>query len=285
MRILLVSHRFPPDHRAGTELYGARLAAGLRERGHEVRVICAEKEISAVDRSVRQREHDGVQVTEIVNNLQYESFRETWDSPEIAARFDEVLAGFLSEGWRPDVCHFQHFMYLGVGCIEACAKRSLPVLLTLHDYWLQCARMGQRRHADETLCDTLDARRCGGCLVDFKWRQTPLEARVGTAIAKLRQVIGVDLGPLATGAARRTSAAQVKLRGTELIEELPEARELTREVELREAELRSRLRKAVSLFTSPSAFLKERFVEWGIGNEEILHLPTGIDFTAPAGER
>jgi hypothetical protein len=42
MRLLLVSHFFPPHHAAGTEIYTLGLAKALRQNGHEVEVLCAE---------------------------------------------------------------------------------------------------------------------------------------------------------------------------------------------------------------------------------------------------
>ena len=41
MKILLVSHRYPPEHSAGTEVYTANLARALVERGHHVEVFTA----------------------------------------------------------------------------------------------------------------------------------------------------------------------------------------------------------------------------------------------------
>ena len=75
VRVLLVSHRYPPANTAGTEVYTAEVAARLRERGEEVEVFCAEKAIGEPDRSVRVREHEGVRVHEFVNNLHLSGLR------------------------------------------------------------------------------------------------------------------------------------------------------------------------------------------------------------------
>ena len=77
VRVLLMSHRYPPANSAGTEVYTAEVAAQLRARGDEVEVFCAEKAIGEPDRSVRVREHEGVRVHEFVNNLHLSSLRET----------------------------------------------------------------------------------------------------------------------------------------------------------------------------------------------------------------
>jgi glycosyltransferase involved in cell wall biosynthesis len=268
MRILLVSHRYPPRHAAGAEAYAARLARELVRRGHAVRVFAAEKDVGRRDLSLAEREHEGVAVTELVNNLYHERFRETWDRPAVDRLFDELL-----ERWRPDVVHVQHLMYLSIGCAEAAARRGIPVVFTLHDFWLQCPRFGQRLHPDGTVCAPIDFTRCGGCLTSFKHAQSQLQRRTGKALAALRGATGLDL----TGAAR---GAEKLLRPppSQAAEPAPEdAAAMAREAAERDEAMRSRLVPAVDLFLSPSRFLLERLVEWGVPAERIRHVRAGID--------
>ena len=137
VKILLVSHRYPPEGTAGTEVYTADLAAALVRSGHEVHVFAAKKDVSLEDLTLASRTANGVTVHELVNNLFYDDFRHTWDHPRIEAIFEELL-GRLD----PDVLHVQHLLYLSVGCVEAAARRDVPIAFTLHDYWLQCPRFG-----------------------------------------------------------------------------------------------------------------------------------------------
>src|SRR5262249_34724491 len=158
-----VSHRFPPEGAAGTETYTANLGAGLSRRGHAVSVFAAAKDIGSPDLSVRLRDHEGIPVEEVVNNLFHREFRETWDHPRIDAIFGARL-----DRERPDIVHVQHLLYLSAGCVEAARSRGIPVVFTLHDYWLQCPRFGQRLHPDGAVCDRIDFGRCGTCLPSFK---------------------------------------------------------------------------------------------------------------------
>ena len=265
MKVLLVSHNYPPAHRGGTELYTAQLARGLRERGHEVVVFCAEKDIARAHLSLHHREHEGVRVHELVNNLHLEDFRETWDLPAVDALFEGVLAHEA-----PDLVHFQHLLYLSIGCVEAAARRGLPVAFTLHDYWLQCPRFGQRVHADGSICHTIDEERCSGCLGSLRFKNSPLEQRVAGWISSLREKSGLDLA----GAARR---AGDWLRAREGAQEAPTLP--LEEVRLRNRELRERLAASVDRFLSPSAFLRARLVEWGLDPARVEHLPTGTDLS------
>ena len=53
MRVLLVSHLFPPAHSAGTELYTAELGARLAARGCTVTVFTTDKDVGREDLSTR----------------------------------------------------------------------------------------------------------------------------------------------------------------------------------------------------------------------------------------
>ncbi|MEO6711602.1 MAG: glycosyltransferase family 4 protein [Planctomycetota bacterium] len=270
MRILLVSHNYLPLHTAGTEVYTAQLAKKLSSRGHSLSVFTTEKEISAEHLSIRERSHDGVPVHELINNLHYQEFRETWDEP----RIDALFASLLDE-LRPDIVHVQHLLYLSLGCVEAARERGIPVVFTLHDYWLQCARFGQRVHADTSICHTIDFTRCGECLSSFKFKQTSIERRAGSALAGLRSATGVDLGKAAVAVSRLLHSRDDAPGEVEVAPAL--AAHLASEVAARERDFRERLVPAVERFLSPSRFLRERFIEWGLPAEKITFLRTGID--------
>jgi glycosyltransferase involved in cell wall biosynthesis len=273
LKILLVSHRFPPEGAAGTETYTANLAAGLSRRGHAVSVLSAAKDIGSPDLSVRRRDHEGIPVEEVVNNLFHRDFRETWDHPRIDAIFGERL-----DRDRPEIVHVQHLLYLSAGCVEAARSRGIPVVFTLHDYWLQCPRFGQRLHPDGAVCDRIDFARCGTCLPSFKWAQTSAQRRVGAAIAGVRSATGIDLGPIA----RRTADALARGGAPSFVPPPAELAAATaKEAEARSRALFDRIVPAVDLFLAPSRFLRERFVrEWGIPEAKIEHLRFGMDLAA-----
>ena len=283
MRVLLVSHRYPPAHAMGTERYTEQLAAGLVRRGQLVDVFTAEKDISAPDLSLRERVHAGVRVFEFVNNLHYDDPRRGWELPEAEAAFQRVLARF-----EPDVVHFHHLLHLSVGCAEAAKRAGAVVAMTLHDYWLQCARFGQRVHVDGSVCHEIDRARCAGCLSRFKYAQTPAEQRLAGWISGLKKRTGIDLGPAARRAGRKFTKRVTDDDGPDAS---AEALWMDRLAE-REDAFRARLVPAVDRFLSPSAFLRDRFVEWGLPPDRIEHLPTGVDLDAfdavpraPRGDR
>ncbi len=278
MRILFLVHDFLPAHPSGTEVYTGSLALRLAERGHEVRLFATEKDIARPHLALERRTWQGLVVHELVNNLFYDDFRETWDFPPAERAFEAVL-----EEFRPDVVHVMHLLYLSVGCVEAAHRRGIPVLFTLHDFWLQCARFGQRMHADGGICHTIDFARCGTCLAQFKFAQSPLEKRAARLIAGVKRASGLDLGGLARAAGERLRArpeARPEARPGATPSTQPEpaaAGRFAAAARLREQELRARLLPCVAHFLAPSRFLAERLREWGLPAERLEVLAYGLE--------
>ncbi|MEM9382996.1 MAG: glycosyltransferase, partial [Planctomycetota bacterium] len=165
MRVLYVTHLYPPAHSAGVEVFASTTARLLAGSGHRVTVLTTEKDIARPDLSMRRSSHEGVEVVELVNNLFARRFDETWRRPAI----DRAFEGLLDE-LRPDLVHVHHLLYLSSGLLEVCRRRGIPVVLTLHDFWLGCARFGQLLHADGSRCASVDPARCGTCLPSLDWR-------------------------------------------------------------------------------------------------------------------
>jgi len=268
MRVLLVSHRFPPHSSAGTEVYTAELARRLQARGHEVHVFSSHKDTGRDDLTLERRSHEGVPVTEVINNLYHESFEQTWRHPGIDRVFREEVQRI-----DPEVIHFQHLMYLSVGCLEVAREAGAAVLMTLHDYWLECPRMGQLVHADGELCHTVEFERCGTCLPSFSWTQSASARRAGQSLAGLRRVTGLDLAPLARKIHKKISRPSDSQAGVD-----PRTRDGFAEfASKRDDVLRQCTTNSVQRFLAPSRFLRERFVRWGLDADSIHYTPTGLD--------
>jgi glycosyltransferase involved in cell wall biosynthesis len=269
VKILFLLHDFLPAHAAGTELYSGALALRLAERGHEVRVFATEKDIARPHLALERREWSGLVVHELVNNLFYRDFDETWEFPPAVAALERVLDDF-----RPDVVHVQHLLYLSVGCVEAVHARGIPLFFTLHDFWLQCPRFGQRIHADGAICHTIDFGRCGTCLARFDFAQSATARRTARGVAALHRWTGLDL----SRAARRAGSA---LRTRRAARAVPVAVEVERDFAARatrrDTALRARLVPCVERFFAPSRFLAERFREWGIPAAKLETLGYGLE--------
>lgn len=159
MKILQVIHGYPMRYNAGSEVYTQTLCQGLAER-HEVHVFTREEDSFAPDGRMRV-DHDAVDpriTLHLVNNPRN---KDRYRVPEVDARFAEVLAEL-----RPDIVHIGHLNHLSTSLVREAAVRQIPVVYTLHDYWVMCPRGQFMQMFPEdpddlwAACDGQDDRKC-----------------------------------------------------------------------------------------------------------------------------
>ena len=133
MKILQVIHGYPMRYNAGSEVYTQTLCQGLAG-SHDVHVFTREEDPFAPDFRLRnERDPDDPRIAlHVVNNPRN---RDRYREPGIDRRFAEVL-----DRVRPDIVHVGHLNHLSTSLPCEVARRSIPVVYTLHDYWLMCPR-------------------------------------------------------------------------------------------------------------------------------------------------
>lgn len=254
MQILQVVHDFLPLHVAGVEVYTDLLSRYLA-REHEVAILCSEVRPELPNFVIQRREYKGLPVYELVNNHLFKSFEETYRHPEIDARLEALL-----DELRPDVIHLQHLINLSFGLIDAAKRRGIPVLMTLHDHWLECANGGQRYRSELGRCETLDARQCGACTAHMN--------RVGYATrGLLARLEGNTSRSTVTTRAIEMARRGAAFAGT--------ARQ-TRRIRARWHEVH-KLADRIDLFVAPSRYLRDEFVRFGFPDEKVIHSDYGFE--------
>jgi glycosyltransferase involved in cell wall biosynthesis/MoaA/NifB/PqqE/SkfB family radical SAM enzyme len=133
MKILQVIHGYPMRYNAGSEVYTQTLSQALAQR-HEVHVFTREENPFAPDYALRRdADPDDERVTLHVVNMP--RFRDRYRHLGVDQRFAEVL-----DQVKPDVVHVGHLNHLSTSLLAEAAGRGLPIVFTLHDYWLMCPR-------------------------------------------------------------------------------------------------------------------------------------------------
>jgi len=157
MKILLVSHFFPPQRTAGAEQRALSYARELQQRGHTVQMLCAGDWETGADQwnGFTDDVYEEVRVRRV--NLNWtradDPNRSLYDNKLVESSVD----GWLGE-WQPDVVHIISLITLGAGVVRAAKKQDLPVLFTLTDFWMICPKINLVR-GDGSLCD--------GCTTDW----------------------------------------------------------------------------------------------------------------------
>lgn len=140
MRVLEVAHRFPPDDLGGVERHVETVARGLREAGHEVRVLCQRDGALGDGAILRQEEHtDGTPVTRLVSGPRSHD-RHLYGVAAARPLLQQVL---LEE--RPDVVHVHQVLFLDPRLPDLARRLGAAVVVTLHDYYFACPILHLRR--------------------------------------------------------------------------------------------------------------------------------------------
>ncbi len=241
MRILQIIHGYPPRFNAGSEVYTQTLCRALADR-HEVHVFTREEDPFAPDARLRVDADvaDPRIRLHLVNNPRN---KDRYRDHRIDARFQDVLADV-----RPDVVHVQHLNHLSTSLVFAAATQEIPIVYTLHDYWIMCPR-GQFLHMypeDETdpwaVCHAQEDRRC----------------------------------------AERCYARYFSGAPDEMMEDI---RWWTGWVKRRMRHLRQVV-DHVDLFVAPARYLEDRFRhQFGIPGRKLVYRPYGFDLERLRGRR
>jgi len=255
VKIVHALHAFPPYSRAGSENY-VEVVARAQLHDHQVIVFHRVAMPDRPEYEVRSGRNGSVPVVTINRTFQdMTSFRDTYESKQIAQAFSTFLAKE-----RPDVVHFHHATCLSTTCVQAARRIGIPVVFTLHDFWLLCPR-GQLVRVDQSLCDTHTDHDCVRCMAP--------QLRLGTTHPR-RQAIFRRIDRLIPVQFARALARTLAARG---VSDPPDGVEQIRSRTKRVLEMSA----MVNRFISPSHFLKDRFVEFGIRADRISVLDNGFD--------
>ena len=91
-------------------------------------------------------------------NIPTTKYSHKFINEEVNIRFSKII-----EDFNPDLIHFGHLNHLSISLPEIASKRVIPIVFTLHDFWLMCPR-GRfiQRNSKELLklCDGQKDQKC-----------------------------------------------------------------------------------------------------------------------------
>ncbi|WP_334472851.1 glycosyltransferase [Arsenophonus sp. PmNCSU2021_1] len=161
MRILKIIHGYPPEYNAGSEVYSQMLCHGLA-KNNEVHVLTREENPFAEDFTwniTQDNHHPSITLHKI--NIPLEKYRYRYQHPYLDKRVESFI-----DRIKPQIVHIGHLNHLSTSLVDIIAKKNIPMVYTLHDYWLMCPR-GQfiQRNPDVdsplwSLCDGQKNKKC-----------------------------------------------------------------------------------------------------------------------------
>jgi glycosyltransferase involved in cell wall biosynthesis len=143
MKVLLVSHGYPPSGVAGVERISAQAAETLTARGHEVTVMT--RRASWGPLGLQREVREGVPVIVVHGGgRRFERF--PTNEPALERIFERMLVELA-----PDVVLVTHLMHHSPGYVAVAHRWNVPVVLELHDFFVVCPRAHLERRSGE-LC-------------------------------------------------------------------------------------------------------------------------------------
>ncbi len=130
MKILKIIHGYPPNYNAGSEVYSQSICNELAKK-HELSIFTREANLYAPDHSIRQEYRDNIRF--IICNKARE--KDGYKHPDLDKKFAHLVQEI-----QPDIAHVGHLNHLSTGFIAVLKKLQIPIVFTLHDFWLMCPR-------------------------------------------------------------------------------------------------------------------------------------------------
>jgi glycosyltransferase involved in cell wall biosynthesis/MoaA/NifB/PqqE/SkfB family radical SAM enzyme len=131
MHILKIIHGYPPNYNAGSEVYSQSICNEL-SKNNKVSVFTREENPYVKDFAVRsESKNENLKVYYVNNPQGKDGYRHS--------ELDENFASLIRE-IKPDVAHIGHLNHLSTGIIDELNKLNIPIVFTLHDFWLMCPR-------------------------------------------------------------------------------------------------------------------------------------------------
>jgi glycosyltransferase involved in cell wall biosynthesis len=167
LKVLQVIHGYPPYYRAGSEVYTNTLSVEL-VKYCDVYVFTRVENPFEPPYTFEDSVDDGVHIRRVNNPERNYTLMDNYLNPEIDRAFREYV-----EYVRPDVVHIGHLSHLSTNIVRIAKERyGLPVVFTLHDFWLYCFR-GQLITPENRICQESSIEECMHCVRQkFKYMES-----------------------------------------------------------------------------------------------------------------
>jgi glycosyltransferase involved in cell wall biosynthesis/MoaA/NifB/PqqE/SkfB family radical SAM enzyme len=237
MHILKVIHGYPPNYNAGSEVYSQSICNELA-RFHKVSVFTREENLYAADFDIRHSKVEDNLDMYYLNNPQG---KDGYRHAKVDANFAELVHTI-----KPDIAHIGHLNHLSTGIVEELFKKKIPIVFTLHDFWLMCPR-GQ-----------------------FLTRNIGLENKFQLCGGQQDQKCATDCYRAYFSGIERDEAAEIQYWSNWVHTRMDETRSIINKIDL---------------FIAPSQYLRTRFIkDFLIPQDKIIYLDYGfpLEYLTPA---
>ena len=157
MKILKVIHGFPPDYMAGSEVYSYHLVKELIEQNIQVCVFTRVENEFDKPYTIYNEIYENIPIMRINKPIRDYRYEDKFYDENIDKAFGDYL-----EQVKPDIVHFGHLSHLSTSLIKIVKYRNIPLVYTIHDFWLFCIK-GQMINQKNERCKQPSIANCTQC--------------------------------------------------------------------------------------------------------------------------
>jgi len=165
MRVLKIIHGFPPDYMAGSEVYSYYLAKELINQNIETFVFTRVENEFDDNYKIYNEQYENINIQRVNKPKKDYLYEDKFYDKNI----DEIFENYLLE-IKPDIVHIGHLSHLSTNIIKIIKKYNIPIVYTIHDFWLFCIK-GQMINKNNEICKQPSVENCLACsnyLVQYK---------------------------------------------------------------------------------------------------------------------
>ncbi len=191
LKILIIIHGFPPYYMAGSEVYAWNKCRELAKK-HNVIIFTRIEDEYQKPYEITETIEDGLTIIRVNKPGRVYTFRSKYIDFKMADVFREKLKEI-----SPDIVHIDHLSHLTIQIIKIIKKNGIPIIFTLHDFWMLCIR-GQLIQDDYSLCSGPSFEKCINC--NMKYFTSELQAKLEikrwlTSFSKINNQIDLFIAP------------------------------------------------------------------------------------------
>ena len=156
LHILKIIHGYPPYYMAGSEVYTFHLCNEL-SKSFKITIFTRVEDDFQKPYTIKESNENSIRLIRVNKPSRDYTFRSKYEDNKIANIFEKYLVEV-----KPDIVHIGHLSHLTISIVEIVKKYEIPIIFTLHDYWMMCIR-GQLIQDNLSLCSGPEIEKCSEC--------------------------------------------------------------------------------------------------------------------------
>jgi glycosyltransferase involved in cell wall biosynthesis len=157
MKVLKVIHGFPPDYMAGSEVYSYHLVKELINQDINVTVFTRVENEFDDNYKIYEESYENINIVRVNKPKRDYLFTDKYYDEDMDRIFEDYLKNIM-----PDIVHMGHLSHLSTNFIKIVKKYKIPIVYTIHDFWLYCVK-GQLINKKGEICSGPSIDKCFNC--------------------------------------------------------------------------------------------------------------------------